>query len=59
MFDSWRSGLRPLTRVFVAVQDFRAMAALAVERVMAQMGQEPDRLPTVDLIPLARMEEIQ
>ena len=59
VFDSWRSGQRPLTRVFVAVQDFRAMAALAVERVMGQMGQEPDRLPTVALIPLARMEEIQ
>jgi len=59
VFDAWRSGLRPATRVFVAVQDFRAMAALAVDRVLDQLGREPGPPPTEDLIPLARLEEIE
>ena len=57
VFDHWRSGPRPGTKILVAVQDFRTMARVAVERILTQLRGESDLRGEV-LIPLAQTREV-
>jgi DNA-binding LacI/PurR family transcriptional regulator len=58
VFDQWRSGPRTDTSILVAVQDFKTMAQVAVERLLAQL--RPGAAPSSgeDLVPLARLWEV-
>jgi DNA-binding LacI/PurR family transcriptional regulator len=58
VFDHWRSGPRPGTKILVAVQDFRAMARAAVACILAQLRGEDEAGGEV-LVPLAETLEVK
>lgn len=58
VFDHWRSGPRPGTCILVAVQDFRTMARVAVERILGERRGESRDPSDEDLVPLLETFEV-
>jgi DNA-binding LacI/PurR family transcriptional regulator len=59
VFDAWHSVPLPGCRVLVAIQDFEAMARVAVERLLEQLaGADEGKTPREDLIPMKEIRQL-